>query len=564
MISVDKNGPQEKAGRVPCQDWIGGWIDGPQREKLAQMGKLLHILALGLFLAAQTAAQAATPFDVLVVGMRLDDLASLDPAEIYEVSGGEIAGNLYERLVEVEGGEIVPGLAESWKVSPGGKSLIFTLRQGAQFHSGNPVTAEDAAWSLRRVIKLGKGGAFLLKQLGISSLDSEIKIRALDARQVEIDLGDDLAPSFALRCLSSWVGSILDSKLLKQVEAKGDMGNGWLRSKSAGSGPFKLVYWQPGEGVVLGRNASWWRGAPKMKRIVLKHLPEPSVQRLMLEKGDIDVARNISPDDLVALAANPALRIRRIPQGGLVYLGFNQKHPILAKPQVRRAMKLLIDYDAIATHVLKGSKGVRQAIIPWGFPSAIESRPFAPDLAEAKRLLAEAGHADGFQVKLDLSAGSPGLEIAQAIQADFAKANIRLELQPSDSRQHLTRYRARTHDIVLSQWSPDFFDPHSNAQGFAWNPDTSDNSPFKLLAWRNAWRTPETTRMVQAAKGERDEKRRNAQYHDIQRRTLEDGPYAVMFQDLSILAERAEVDGIAIGPVFDQVRYAGAAKAPVK
>jgi peptide/nickel transport system substrate-binding protein len=524
------------------------------------MGNLLRILALTLLLAAQSVAQAATPFDVLVVGMRLDDLASLDPAEIYEVSGGEIAGNLYERLVEVEQGEIVPGLAESWAVTPSGQSMIFTLRQGAQFHSGNAVTAEDAAWSLRRVVKLNKGGAFLLKQLGFTSLDVEMKIRVLDARRLEIDLGFDIAPSFLLRCLSSWVGSVLDSKLLKQVEAKGDMGSGWLRANSAGSGPFKLVYWRPGEGVVLGRNANWRQGAPKMKRIVLKHLPEASSQRLMLEKGDIDVARNISPDDLTAIAANPALRLRRIPQGGLVYLGFNQKHAALAKPQVRRALKLLIDYDAIATHVLKGTKGVRQAIIPWGFPSAIESRPYAPDLVQAKRLLAQAGHAEGFALKLDLTAGSPGLEIAQAIQASFAQANIRLELQPSDNRQLLTRYRARAHDIVLAQWSPDFFDPHSNAQGFAWNPDTSENSPFKLLAWRNSWSTPETTRMAQAAKGERDEKRRSALYADIQRRTLEDGPYAVMFQDLSILAERAEVEGIVIGPVFDQVRYAGAAK----
>ena len=103
---------------------------------------------------------------------------------------------------------------------------------------------------------------------------------------------------------------------------------------------------------------------------------------------------------------------------------------------------------------------------------------------------------------MDVRNDYPYSEIAQAVQANLALGNIKVQLMPSDNKQTLGRYRARQHDIYIGEWSADYIDPHSNAQGFAWNPDNSDKSSFKMLAWRNSWDIPELTKETQAALAE--------------------------------------------------------------
>ena len=120
-------------------------------------------------MALSPSARAATPADTLVVAKAIDDIISLDPAEAYELSGIEVVTNVYDRIMRFEPTDItklVPGVAESVDVSTDGKTFTFKIRAGQKFASGNPVTAEDAAWSLQRVIKLQKTLVFLLSQLG--------------------------------------------------------------------------------------------------------------------------------------------------------------------------------------------------------------------------------------------------------------------------------------------------------------------------------------------------------------------------------------------------------------
>ena len=127
------------------------------------------LLAGALFAFASPAVFAATPVDTLVIAKQIDDIISLDPAEAYELSGIEVISNAYERLMQFEPSDInklVPGVAESVTVSDDGKTFTFKIRSGDKFASGNPVTAQDAAWSLQRVIKLQKTPVFLISQLG--------------------------------------------------------------------------------------------------------------------------------------------------------------------------------------------------------------------------------------------------------------------------------------------------------------------------------------------------------------------------------------------------------------
>ena len=140
------------------------------------------------------------------------------------------------------------------------------------------------------------------------------------------------------------------------------------------------------------------------------------------------------------------------------------------------------------------------------------------------------------------------MEMAQAIQATFALAGIKLELLPADNKQTLTKYRARNHDIYIGRWGPDYQDPHTNAGSFASNPDNSDDATTKTLAWRNAWDIPEMTRLTAAAVLERDTVKRVQMYQDLQRQHQQTSPFVIMFQQIEVIAERSNVRGFVIGP----------------
>jgi peptide/nickel transport system substrate-binding protein len=339
-------------------------------------------------------------------------------------------------------------------------------------------------------------------------------------------------------------------------KAKGDdLGNEWLKTNSAGSGPFKLRSWRANEAYTLEANDGYWRGAPKVRRVVVRHVPEPSTQRLLLEKGDIDYARNLTKDQLAAVEKNPEVAVQSARKGALLYLGLNQKNANLAKPEVREALKYLVDYDGIQRNILSSTYVPHQAFLPKGFLGAIDDAPYKYDPAKAKELLAKAGLGGGFTVTLDTRNASPFTDVAQAIQSTWGQAGIKVEIQPADLKQVLTKFRARNHDIVLVEWGPDYQDPHTNAETFALNEDNSDGARSKTLAWRNAWDIPELSKKTLAAVAERDTARRAALYEEIQREHQKISPFVIMFQQIEMAAHRKSVDGLVIGPSFDNNLY---------
>ena len=137
----------------------------------------------------------------------------------------------------------------------------------------------------------------------------------------------------------------------------------------------------------------------------------------------------------------------------------------------------------------------------------------------------------------------------------MAEAGIKVNIVPGEQKQVITKYRARQHQIVLLYWSPDYMDPHSNADSFARNPDNSDDAKSKPLAWRNAWDIPEITKETDAAARERDAEKRKQMYLDLQKKLQEDSPFVIMFQSTEQVARRKNVNGFVSGPTFDTVYY---------
>jgi peptide/nickel transport system substrate-binding protein len=512
------------------------------------------VLALAAVLAASGIAQAQTPRDTLVVGWKFDDILSLDPHESFEFAGSEFGSQVYDKLITFDPqniGPIKPGVAESWTVSADGKVITFKIRQGIKFHSGNPLTAEDVEYSVHRAVTMNKSPAFIITQFGLNKDNVKQRARATDASTFVLETDKAYATSFVLNCLSANVSAVIDSKLVKSNEKDGDWGNTWLKTNSAGSGAFKLTQWRANETLSYERNDNYWQGAPKIRRVVGRYMADANTRRLALEKGGRDVGRALQSDQMKALQNNANIQTRSVRKAYIWYLGLSTKHEHLKKPQVQQALKYLIDYDQVANTVLAGAYANQQTIIPQGFLGSIDDKPFKLDVARAKQLLAEAGVPNGFSVTMDVTNTYPSPEIAQAIQATFAQAGVKLELIPGDFRATLTKYRARNHDIYVGRWGSDFLDPHSNADAFAKNVNNADDAPAKPLAWRNSWQDKELSDMVEAAMIERDTEKRKQIYENLQRKLTTNSPFVVAFQNTELVAERKNVKGLAIGPISE-------------
>ena len=512
------------------------------------------VSALALAFAGSTAF-AATPKDTLVIAFAFDDIITMDPAEAFEISAGEVMGNVYDRLLRYDVADpsrLIGDVAKSWTVSPDGKTFSFTLQAGLKFASGNPIMAEDVAFSLQRAVILDKTPAFILTQFGLTKENVKDKIKQTGPFSLTIETDKTYAPSFVLNCLTANVAGIVDKQAVMAKEVNGDMGYGWLKTNSAGSGPMKLREWRANEIIALERNDNYSIGEKsKLARAIYRFVKESATQRLMLEAGDIDVARNLAPQDLEALTKNKDIKITSVPKGTVYYISMNQKNANLAKPEVREALKWLVDYDAIGKTLMNNIGVQHQNFLPVGLLGASTDRPYKLDVTKAKALLAKAGLPNGFKVKLDMRTTQPQQGISEAFQQTAKRAGIDVEILPGDGKQTLTKYRARAHELYIGTWGADYWDPHTNADTFARNPNNADDAKTKPLAWRNAWDIPELTKLADAAALERDGSKRAKMYQELQAEFRKSSPFVMIYQQTEVAAYRANVDGLKIGPTSD-------------
>ena len=510
-------------------------------------------------LAMTTAlAMAETPKNTLVVADTIDDIITLDPGEVSEVGGVLAANQIYQPLVSVapdDSSKIIGVLAETWTASPDGKTYTFKMRQGLKFASGNPVTAKDAEYSLRRVVLMKSRSAFILTQFGFTPENVKDRIKATDDTTLVIEIGDTYAPSFLYYCLSSYVGGIVDSKLVQEHEANGDFGNAWLKSEnSAGSGPYVLTRWEPKQSILLTRNPNYTGETGGLERIFLQHIPESAAQRLLLEKGDIDIANKLGPDDFGALEGNADVGFVDGVSGTIYYMGLNVRNEYLAKPKVVEALKYLVDYQGIADTISRGTMEVHQTLVPKGFLGAIDYNPYKLDIDKAKALLGEAGVSGEFTLDSVVWNTPPYTDFAQAIQATMAQAGVKLNLEVVDGQQWLERYRAASLDIWFGLWGPDYPDPHSNAKAFAVNQkDAPDGSAG--LADRFGWDAGKLSQDAMAAVREQDADKRRTMYETLQKAHTDTSPFLYMFQQVRKVGVRSSVKGLVLGQTFSDDRY---------
>jgi peptide/nickel transport system substrate-binding protein len=528
------------------------------------MKKLFAALLIGAGMALTVpAAHAATPDDTLIQAWRFDDMISLDPAEMYEISTYELVGNVYVTLISIDPHDtshIIPRMAESWTVSDDGLTYTFKLRPGQKFHSGNAVTAADVVYSFQRMTALDLAPAFLIQDLGISKDNMNDTLKAVDDLTFALKVDKPYAPSYVINVLSASNFAVVDSKLVKSHEANGDWGNGWLKTNSAGSGPFILKTWKPDETLVLEANPDYYGGKPKLKRVVWRNIAEESAQRLLLESGDVDIARNLSADQLDGLRKKGGFEVTATPQSTSLYIGLNTKNKYLADPKVREAVRYLVDYQGLEKTALREKYVTNQTFLPNSFLGYVDSNPYKLDVAKAKALLAEAGYADGFELSIDVaSTFQERMDIAQSLQGTLAQVGIKLKILSEDAKTSLTNYRARKHDLYLGTWGVDYFDPNTNMV-FVANSDNSDDPPSKPLAWRNSWINPEMTAKAEALLMERDEAKRKAGYQALIKEWQPVSPFAMLYQEIQVAAYLPKVKNFYLGPSAETTLYLDVSK----
>ena len=472
---------------------------------------------------APLAAHADTPADQLVIGFSMNNLLSLDPANATGLDVAEIFANVYDTLVVLDAAnprQVLPGLAERWQIAADGKSLRFTLRKGASFHSGNPVTAEEAAWSLHRVLKLNMALATVWKSYGYTKENVEKLIRAEDPQTLVVELAEPGDARLVLYTLASSVSAVvLDRKTVMANEKGLDMGAAWLINHAAGSGAFKLDEWRAKEVLLASRFDGYWRGPAKLRRIVWRHMSESQSLRLMLERGDLDVATGMAPSDIEALKSHPKIRTQAVQRGTIYYVAAQSKEGPFADKRVRLALRHLIDYEGLNKTVMPHFGVLNQRPVQLGLAATLPQPGYKLDVARAKALLAQAGYPNGFKTTIRAVAEPPFTHIATNLQATLAQAGIEASILTGTGNLVYGAMRDRRFDLIVGRGGGGTEPhPYSSLRSLVYNPDNSDAAKLtNFQGWRTGFQSTALNELVDKALLEPREDRQNKLFQDAQR-----------------------------------------------
>lgn len=499
-------------------------------------------------------ASAETPENQLIVGFSMTNLLTLDPAAITGRETVQVLNNVYDGLVghnPTDRSKIDPDLAESWTVSDDKMSVTFVLRD-AKFASGNPVTAEDVAWSLKRLMTVNLAQSAFLKTYGFTTDNADASFVAKDAKTFVLTLPKKVDPQIVIQTLGIvGPGSILDSKLVKENEKDGDWGAAWLNTNSAGSASFTFNDWRANDRVILTRNDNYWGEPSAMRRIIMRHIPESQNQRLMLEQGDLDIGFSLAGPDLKALSTGEDVKVLTQNGSGFYYLAVSMKDERFANPKVREALRYLIDYKGVNDAVMPFYGKLHQRPIQTGFLGSLPDEGFTLDPAKAKALLAEAGYPDGFSTTIRALADAPFLSAATAIQATLAQAGIKADIISGSGEQIYGAMRERKFELLVGRGGGGQLPhPDSNLRAIAYNPDNSDAAKMaNFQGWRTSFFDADLNKMIDDAVIEANPEAQTKAYHDIQAKIDEIVPAIQPFSEVQdSVGYRADLKNFVLNP----------------
>lgn len=511
-----------------------------------QFKRAMSVIAL-LVLAIGAFGVSAQDETVLVIG-HAESTDSLDPSHGFTQTTGIVNRATYSTLVtfpDQDASEILPMLADSWEISEDGLTYTFMLNEDATFWNGDDVDSADVVFSVKRLQNVNGNPSFLA--------DNIADVVAIDENTVEFTL-IDARPSF-LAELTNYAFSVTDSDLVMSNggtdaddAAETDAAEDFLNGVSAGSGPYILEAWEPQVETVLVRNPAYWGEAPYFDRVIIINIPEAATQKVALESGDIDIALDMSADQMTDFEGNEDIEVYMQTSTYTHFILMNADSEIggpFSDPTVQLAVRYALDYEGYKTLWGGVTPGTNLTVGLQG--SFGEDQAFVRDLDRAMELLAEAGYADGLEVTLqypDFSWQGVNMNTnAQKIQSDLAEAGITVTLEPGELQVSLEQYRNGDQGFAYWFWGPDILDP---LDFLSFLPGG------KVAEERTNWffddAPAEIQELITAANNESDTEARLEIFAELQEFQQQNGPYAPFNVPALQTAYRSDIEGYVFHP----------------
>jgi peptide/nickel transport system substrate-binding protein len=378
-----------------------------------------------------------------------------------------VVTNLFDTLVTFKRGstEIEPALAKEWTTSEDKLVWTFTLREGVRFHDGTPVDADAVAFSFERQRDPSHPArratsSFSYYQNNFKSLQ---KVEAVDALTVRFTLKEPYAPFLAALALFNCAIVSPTAFASEGKDAEGRYRYDFGR-RPVGSGPFVFARWERGAHITLHANPDYWGGAPHVDKLIFKPIGDAQTRLKELESGGIQGMANPELRDLELIRKNPDLRLLGSPGINVCYLAMHTGKKPFDDVRVRQAVAFAIDKRRIVVAAYDGMAKPAVSMCPETMKGHLKLVDRTRDVARAKRLLAEAGHADGFRTTLWYPSAqrtylpNPGNTAIQ-IQQDLKEAGIDAKLVKLEWSAFLEGTQNGEHDMCILGWMADIFDP---------------------------------------------------------------------------------------------------------
>jgi len=439
---------------------------------------------------------------------------NLDPTMNLSSFRAMVGVSMFDSLVgrDTEN-RIVPQLAESWRLVDD-VTWQLKLRKGVVFHDGEPFNAEAVRFTFQRV------------------LDPEQKSpnRANVAEIARVEVVDDYTVNLITRQpYAPLINRLLDFAIVppKYVAEKGNQG---MALRPVGTGPYRFVELIKDDRMVVEAFDRHWRGAPKIRRIVYKPIPEPFTRAAALRNNEVDLVTTMPPSLARELERAPGIRVQRVPSSWIIYLGLNALKKPLSDVKVRQALNYATDVDAIIKNVLEGNgRRLEGPLTPQMFGYDATVKGYAPDPARARKLLAEAGYPDGLEITLESPAGryQGDKEIAEALGGQWQKAGFKPKVQVAEWGAYFKRYLAKQ-----------FQDAYVLGLG---GPMQDADELYNLVSSKGRglyYKNERVDTLFDLGRSTMDPARRRQVYRDLQRAMVEDATWVFLLQQVDIYASR--------------------------
>lgn len=517
--------------------------------------RLALVIAITAFAWVPGCDRLQPPRDTLVVA-QVAEPRSLDPHATTALNDFRILVNVFEGLVRYHPGtlEPAPGLATSWEVSRDGRVYTFQLKEGVRFHDGTALDAEAVRFNFERMLDSSHPyhdtGPFPLAFF----FDAIESIEVLDPLRVRFRLNEPFAP--LLSNLAYPAGLIVSPASVRRWGSE-------VGRHPTGTGPFRFVDWRPGERVKLERVAAAEitqertvrhneHGTP-LRWLIFRPMTDPMTRVAELLAGGVDLALELSPDNVAAFRKRPGFRVLEAVGPHLWFLILNTRDGPLRDPRVRRALNLAIDTQVLVTEVLRDTAVLAAGPVPAAFSWANESqvRPYHQDLEAARRLLDEAGHGDGMVLRFLVPRGGSGmlapLAMATAIQADLAEVGIDAQIRSYEWNAYLARVNQG-------------LDADADIAQMAWMTNDPDTLPSLALRCdavpeqggfnSGHYCNPRVDRLIEQARRATDRDERARLYRRLERQVHQDLPWVVVASWRQNLVARDDLTGVRLEPSF--------------